>query len=85
LHILLTLPKKIPEDWRQLLTYGDVRESSPKTFNYPVVGRDIWSRGNREDPVWGEKFVTYLLIVEFKDGAEVRTGCSEWNDVLLYP
>ena len=73
------------------MTFGDVRESSPKTFNYPVVGRDIWTRGNREDPVWGEKFITYLLFVEFthvtddKDGAKVRTCCSEWNDILFYP
>ena len=73
------------------MRYGDVRESSPKTFNYPVVGRYIWTCGNREDPVWGEKFVTYLFFVEFthfaddKDGAKVRTGCSEGNDVLFYP
>lgn len=55
------------------------------------MSRNVWARGNGEYPVWSEKFITYLLFVEFthvtddEDGAEVRTGCSEWNDILFYP
>ena len=85
------LPKLLLKARGDKLTYGDVSESLPESFNYAVVGRSIGARCVREDAVGEKEVFADLHVVKFshvtddEDRAEVWVRGSKGNYVFLYP